>query len=193
MHRRQLETVTNVYYLFYSLSVMVRYKVIQPSSIRFTTDKIASHFDNGLDLNTVIDSIGEGSTKPESIGGIRVFNLKGIYHTCDNKRLYILRSAQSLGYLDYISVSVVSPCEIDLNVVKSGRHGKWITFDDDHEPYVHWIEEWGFPRVVNRQISSSGSVRSQGSRKSSSEKVHLTGLLKQTCDEWPFRKQIVFP
>lgn len=148
---------------------MVRYKVLQPSLIRFTTDTIPCHFDNGLHVNGCIESIAQGSIKPGNIEPIRVFNLKGTYYTCDNRRLYVFRVAQRLELLDYISVAVVSPCEY-LSMIKPGQDGLAITFVDGSEPHVHWLNSWGFPKVIDRQISNSSTV-SHEQRKSISEKV----------------------
>ncbi|XP_039274115.2 uncharacterized protein LOC120348066 isoform X2 [Styela clava] len=130
---------------------MVRYKILQPSLVRFTTQKIQSTFDNGLDCNTTLQNILKGSTNPENVAPMRVFNLKGIYYTCDNRRLYVFRAAQYFGALDYISVIVASPCDFDLSIISPDREGKIIEFQNKGQVFPHWSDEWTFSPKVGRK------------------------------------------
>lgn len=135
-------------------------KILQPSQIRFTAEKINYVFDDRRICNEVAESLCKGLVIPEQLPVIRVVNLKGIYYSLDNRRLYVFRTAQFMQAIDYIPVKVESQCLIDWNTFNPRNEGKCVRFADKGEILPHWSDRWQRPYTELQCIKTPPTKRS---------------------------------
>jgi hypothetical protein len=66
---------------------------IDPKTIRFTQDSIASRFRNGNAIADTIAGLKSGAIKPSDLPPIRIFERDGTLWTLDNRRLHVFQEA----------------------------------------------------------------------------------------------------
>lgn len=81
---------------------------LKPSDIRFTQDTIKSEFRNGDSIEMLVSDIFSKKTQIESIPLIEVVERDTLYYALDNRRLYVYRRLEYLGFINTIRVVKVS-------------------------------------------------------------------------------------
>ncbi|VDI80992.1 Hypothetical predicted protein [Mytilus galloprovincialis] len=93
---------------------------LRPSEIFFSQDSIAKNWGKHTRFNAkfIGDTLDELLTKSISLTDIPKISavmIDGEFVTCDNRRLWVFRKAEELGFLDYIEFNQVTPRQLNRN------------------------------------------------------------------------------
>lgn len=81
---------------------------MKPSEIRFIQDSISGYFQDGGHVNDAVQQIGLGELSAENFPPIQVVYKDYKHYSFDNRRLYVFRACEYLGYIIDIPVKTVS-------------------------------------------------------------------------------------
>ncbi|VDI31916.1 Hypothetical predicted protein [Mytilus galloprovincialis] len=101
---------------------------LRPSEIFFSQDSIANNWGKHTRFNAkfIGDTLDELLTKSISltdIPNISAVMMYGKFVTCDNRRLWVFRKAEELGFLDYIEFNHVTPRQLNRSKITTRNGG----------------------------------------------------------------------
>jgi len=118
---------------------------LSPSEIRFTQKTIKECFEDGKNVNDVINDVQCNRLPTNKLPHIKVFSLNSKYYTLDDRHLYVFRVLQQRFFLYEIPVDVV--VNYGTEDVSTENDGVSVEFENGMETYKHAIENNSGPWI----------------------------------------------